>query len=269
MKSSRSPAVAGSFYPAQPEVLEAQVRSLLANRPKKSAKRPRFLVVPHAGYEYSGLVAASAFKEIEGESFDRVMLLGPSHHFWFEGAAATFDQVWKSPLGEFQITRPQPWSLVETGYHKPEHCLEVMLPFLGLLCPKARLLPLLLSGGFGQAQKLAEALGPFVEPNTLWVISSDFCHVGPAFGFDPRSQGYKDGPALDQEAIGRIGALDVKGFESLVEQTGATICGALPILVAMRLIQRFGLGPLVFKEYDNSSRIGGSRNSVGYAAFFA
>ena len=269
MKLSRSPAVAGSFYPAQAEVLEAQVKALLANRPKKSAKRPQVLVVPHAGYEYSGQVAASAFKEIEGENYERVMLLGPSHHFWFEGAAATLDQVWQSPLGEFQVTRPQPWPLVETAYHKPEHCLQVMLRLLGLLCPQARILPLLLAGGPEQAQTLAVALEPFVEPNTLWVISSDFCHVGPSFGFDPRPQGYKDGPALDKEAIDRIAALDIRGFENLLEQTGATICGALPILVALRLIRHFGLGPLVFKEYDNSARTGGRKNSVGYAAFFA
>lgn len=269
MKPLRPPAVAGSFYPGDAETLHSQVQGFLSRRNAQAEPWPQFLIVPHAGYAYSGQVAASAFCEVAGAEYGRVLLLGPSHRFYFEGAAATLDGAWATPLGEVAVTRPSRWPLAESSYHAPEHSLEVQVPFLQEVLPQAKLMPLLLSGPQAQAPQLAQAIGPLVDENTLVVVSSDFNHVGPSFRFEPEAQGYASGEAMDQEAIDLIERGDAPGFEAYLARTGATICGALPILVAMDLARSAGRGPFRFKEYACSAQVSPGPNSVGYAAFYA
>lgn len=269
MKRLRPPAVAGSFYPSEPKELRAQIAGYLSRRSPRAKKPPRFLIVPHAGYVYSGQVAASAFAEVQGAAFERVLLLGPSHRFYFDGAAATLDSAWQTPLGDVAVTRPSGWGLIESSYHAPEHSLEVQVPFIQAVLPQAKLMPLLLSGSQEQAPELAEQLLPLVDASTLVVVSSDFNHVGPSFRFDPSAAGYADGEAMDQAALDWIKQGDQQGFARYLKRTGATICGALPILTAMEMARRLGFGPFVFQEYACSAQISPGPNSVGYASLYA
>ncbi|OGG97587.1 MAG: AmmeMemoRadiSam system protein B [Candidatus Lambdaproteobacteria bacterium RIFOXYD12_FULL_49_8] len=268
MKVTRRPAVAGSFYPADPEELKAEVLGYLNQAAKTANHAPRFLIVPHAGYFYSGAVAGAAFEEVRGQTFEQIILLGPSHRYTFMGAAATLDQIWQCPLGDFTVTRPNQWPLSESKWHALEHCLEVQLPFLSQLFPNAKLFPFLLSGSLEQAPALAKALQTLDSPETLWVISTDFSHVGPDFGYSPKTHGFASGEAMDKEAIGLVATGDRRGFKSFVERYHATICGALPVLTAMEILKNQGLGPFSFKQYDSSQHKSAGPNAVGYAAFY-
>jgi len=268
MKQTREPAVAGLFYPGGAEELKAQVTGYLAAHLSPAEVKPQFLVVPHAGYSYSGPAAGSAFAKIKSYRYKKVVLLGPSHHFSFQGAAATDDQVWSCPVGNMKVTRPSGWERVETRYHVPEHSLEVQIPFLCQLLPEAVVIPLLCSGPLSSASQLAGELAALWEPDCLWVISSDMNHVGPRFGFLPRDQGYASGAAMDKEAIQLICGGDPKKFEHWATRTGATICGALPMLVMMWLNQQSSKRRIQLSSYDNSSSTQPGPDSVGYGAFY-
>jgi len=270
MNQSREPAVAGQFYPDEPDTLRRQVAGYLNGSPQKAVQKPRFLVVPHAGYSYSGAVAGSAYAQIKGYDYQQVVLLGPSHHYSFLGCAATMDNRWACPVGKFAVSRPSGWGLTQARYHQPEHSLEVQLPFLHQLLPEATLFPFLCSGPLQSAASLAEQMQPlYGDENCLWVISSDMNHVGPRFGYDPQKQGYDSGAAMDQAGLELVCAGDIKGFTSWLTGTNATICGALPILMTMLLNQgSTDKRSINLQSYDHSASTHPSDSSVGYAALF-
>jgi len=267
--SRRRNAMAGLFYPNDPVTLKNQIISFLSQSKRTSTQPVRFLIVPHAGYRYSGTTAGAGYAEIITDRIQRVILLGPSHRHYFQGLAATTDTQWETPLGSVELESiDHPRLLKNAMVHRDEHCLEVQIPFLQFLLPNARIIPLLLGGPRAQAGSLAEILSPFDSQDTLWVISSDFNHTGPNFQYEPKAYGYRSGEELDRKAIAYITAGDIDGFQVFLEKTEATICGALPILVAMHLIRKRGQGQFVFKAYDCSGKQTQDLNSVGYAALY-
>ena len=154
---------------------------------------------------------------------------------------------WDIPLGPVKIELLDTEAIEQNSmYHESEHCLEVQLPFLSVVQPNATLTPLLLAGPTSSAESYAKKLTPFDTQGTLWVISSDFNHVGPNFQHNPREFGYSSGEAMDLEAIDYITSGDIAGFSTFLKKTKATICGALSILVAMHLIKQMRLPNLKF-----------------------
>jgi len=269
MKSHRKAAVAGSFYSADPEILQADISQYLALSTLQAKEPVKFLIVPHAGYMYSGKIAGEAFAEVVKGNYRRVILLGPSHHFYFEGIVESDASFWETPLGPASIERlDHPEVDIRRDFHDPEHSLEVEIPFLKYLLPHVTFTPLLLAGPHSQAAVIADLLLQYNRDDTLWVISSDFSHVGPAFGYLPSQAGYESGVELDHKASQVIEQGKVKSFSSFLEQTQATICGALPILVAMHMRKELGCPHFQLKNYDCSGRQTGHHNSVGYAALF-
>jgi MEMO1 family protein len=269
MTRIRNAAVAGLFYPGDPVKLKNQVIGFLSRSTAVSQPPARFLMVPHAGYSYSGQIAGEGFAEISSRDWRRVILMGPSHRYRFSGIAATTDTYWETPLGRVKLGKVDHPALIEnTQYHRDEHCLEVQLPFLQCLLPAVEVVPLLLSGPFHLAADFSRILSSFDTPETLWVISTDFNHTGPGFRHFPEHYGYRSGAEMDQAAIDLITAGDGDGFQRYLKKNDATICGALPVLSAMHLIADSGLPPFVFKAYDCSGTQTGDVNSVGYAAFY-
>jgi len=269
MQQNREPAVAGMFYPGDAQRLRTEVLDLLAQASPKALKKPRFLIVPHAGYSYSGQVAAEAFIEIEDYDYQRIYLLGPSHHYYFTGMVGSDYRSWSTPLGEMEAQPPGLEGLeINNRFHQPEHSLEVQLPFLQILQPQAQIIPLLCSGGLPEAKDLAQRLAG-EEEDILMVISSDFNHVGPRFGYLPKEHGFETGAALDQKIIEVIEGGEIAAFRSIITQYNATVCGALPILVALYLSRAWQLEPFQLKAYDNSGNMVGGPDSVGYAALYA
>ena len=283
MRSSRTlaPAVAGSWYPRDPDALAGLVDVLLdgAAEPAPAPAGPiAALIAPHAGFAYSGAVAASAFVKLRGRAFDRVVLVGPSHHFGFAGAAVpdADTAAFRTPLGAVPIDREAVSALAASpGFHgddrmfEPEHALEAELPFLQrALAAPTPIAPILIGGGASgdDAARVATAIAPWLQGSALLVISSDFTHFGPRFDYVPFTD---DVPArirkLDLGAIRTIESGNAESFSRYVNATGATICGHRAVEVLLRLpLAAQGAALLA---YDTSGRMTGRwDHSVSYAA---
>jgi AmmeMemoRadiSam system protein B len=183
MKSLREPVVAGSFYPSDPAVLQSQVDELLAGAGTANPP-PKAMVVPHAGYIYSGPVAASGYACLARAAgqIERVVLLGPSHRKAFSGLALPNATVFKTPLGEIELDqaaishlRSLPQVHIDNEAHRFEHSLEVQLPFLQRILGGFTLVPLVV--GDTSAEQVSAVIAElWGGRETLLVISSDLSH---------------------------------------------------------------------------------------------
>lgn len=181
---SRKPAVAGSFYPAQPDRLRREVVELLAHAGTASKITPKALIAPHAGYIYSGSPAAAAFATLRhgAQTLERVVLIGPAHYVAIRGIALSSIDAFETPLGRVPVDRAAlneiadlPFVTCNDAAHAPEHALEVELPFLQIVLPSFSLLPLVV--GDATAHEVAQVLARLWSgPETLLVVSSDLSH---------------------------------------------------------------------------------------------
>lgn len=278
--SVRPAAVAGSWYPGDAKELGAYLDRQLdaaAKEPAAVDGRVRALIAPHAGYAFSGAVAARAYRIVRGQRYDRVVLLGPSHHADFRGLAAYDVDAFETPLGRVPLDRDAAEQLRRSPLLQGapagpdrEHSLEMQLPYLQrALAPGWRLLPLLV-GRIEEADypALAEALRPLLDDRTLVVVSSDFTHYGPRFRYLPFPP--DDGAAasirqLDMGAYERIEARDPAGFLAYQGETGITVCGFRPIALLLQLLPKETGVRLV--AYDTSgAQQADYRHSVSYLA---
>jgi AmmeMemoRadiSam system protein B len=271
------PTVAGRWYPADGRELERQVDSLIESSAKPTASGPlHALIAPHAGYMYSGSVAASGFRLLRHDCFDRVILLGPSHYVAFQGGVLPSSASYRTPLGEVPLETDSIARLAETTELRiedqpflPEHSLEAEIPFLQrLLAPGWRLIPILIGGGSSVESNrcVAEALQPLWRSGTLVVVSSDFTHYGPSFRYVPFEDRVPERvEELDMRAVDLIVAGDCEGFADYVARTGVTICGQAAIQILLRMLTREPDASIA--AYDTSGRITGNwDHSVSYAS---
>lgn len=257
----RAAAVAGRFYPGDPGALRRSVQRLLAEagparpRPEEALK---VLVVPHAGYAYSGPVAASAFARLAGaaDRIRRVVLLGPAHRAAVAGLALPGASAFETPLGRVPVDTALaerlarlPQVLTDPAAHAGEHSLEVQLPFLQVLLRDFAILPLVV----GQARPgaVAEALeAAWGGPETLVVVSSDLSHYLP----------YAVAAVLDRQTCDGILHLDPI-------EDGSRACGAAPLNGLLRLARTRGLVPRLLDLRNSGDTAGDHAQVVGYAAF--
>lgn len=246
----RPPAVAGTFYPGSPAELRSTVARLLASAPPATAPCPKALVVPHAGYAYSGPTAAAAFVRIApcAGAIERVVLVGPAHRAYVADLASPGAERMATPLGEMVVDIAAVAALAASpAAHAREHSLEVMLPFLQVLVPQAKLVPMI--GCDASPSRVAAVLeAVWGGPETLIVISSDLSHYLP----------YEEGRARDEHTAVRILAFD----ETL---DGDDACGAVGIDGLARVARRRHMrGELVALT---SSGARDHERGVGYGAF--
>jgi AmmeMemoRadiSam system protein B len=257
MSSVRPPAVAGMFYPAGAGALRDTVDRLLDGvGPDERPGLPRALIAPHAGYTYSGPVAASAFSRVTGAgaSFTRVVVIGPSHYVSFRGIAAPRALAFGTPLGEVPLDRAAledlPGVVRADEPHRREHAIEVELPFLQRVLGGFALVPLVV--GDTTEEEVAAALQPFADdPATLIVVSSDLSHF------------------LDYEAARRRDRATAGAIERLESAAIGPYdaCGWLPIQGWLALARRCSLGARRL-DLRNSGDTAGDRGSVvGYGAW--
>ncbi len=270
----RQPAVAGRFYDDDPESLDAFVDTALVPCPTPDL---RALIVPHAGYSYSGAVAGRAFSLIEPDRFKRVILIGPSHHKAHEIngiSVATFEQ-YAIPGATVPVDLEVANALLESPdvvsmemAHQLEHCLEVQLPFIHRTLRNASIVPILCGRISTENLKpLATAISRFWDDDTLLVISSDFNHVGRNYGYlpFPASDTASEAPRLDLRGIDYVLDHDLKGFDAYLAATDATICGRDAIRLLLTMLP--DSAELKLLEYTNSGQVSGDYSScVGYAA---
>ena len=243
----RYPAVAGSFYPAKAAQLRRQVQGFLDDS-KITAGTPKAIIVPHAGYIYSGVVAASAYSHINAAAIRRVVLLGPSHRVRFRGVAASSAQVWRTPLGDVPIEACELPSLDVA--HQQEHSLEVQLPFLQMVLAQFVLLPLVV--GDADKESVAALLQTLWGGNdTLVVVSADLSHY----------QNYAVATDMDSRTSQAIVSLD-----SDVIQPDDT-CGRIPVRGLLHLARTKRMSARLL-DLRNSGDTAGDRDQVvGYGAY--
>lgn len=258
METVRPPAVAGTFYPGNPAVLRQMVDELLAEAPAEGAE-PKAVIVPHAGYVYSGPVAASAYARLRpyAARIRRVVLLGPSHRVAFRGIAAPEEDYFETPLGEVRIDQKAIDQLADLGFvqrygraHAQEHSLEVQLPFLQEVLGSFDLVPLVV--GDATPDEVATVLERLWDgEETLIVISSDLSHY------------------LDYESARLIDARTTRAIEELRDQDIGfdQACGALPVRGLVLAARRHGLRPKTV-DLRNSGDTAGPRDQVvGYGSY--
>jgi hypothetical protein len=278
----RPPALAGSWYPDSPAILLTTTRNLLrqASAAPVPAGRPVALVVPHAGWAYSGVVAAAAYRLLAPGAFGRVVVVAPSHHGAFEGYALDDAPAYRTPLGEIPVSREAVEVLkapglarVVAGVTGPEHAVEIELPFLQAVLGRFSLVPVLVGRVDAAAQEaFALRLAMLDDGKTLFVFSTDFTHYGPRFEYSPFGSTASAGAkirALDAAAIDLLCRVDADGFRAFVKEKDATICGRSGLGTMMELLERIApktKGTLL--AHWASGEMPGSRDdsSVDYAA---
>lgn len=258
MPQIREPAVAGLFYPDDPLQLQQQLKSLLTAEPGVDTQ-PKALVVPHAGYIYSGPIAATAYARLIpfAERIRRVVLLGPAHRMGFRGLAASSAEYFATPLGTVRIDQqamdqilvlPQVRVLDEA--HREEHSLEVQLPFLQVILEDFSLIPLLV--GEADAAEVADVLETlWGGPETLLLISSDLSHY-----LDYTSARHLD--SVTSQAIEQLNPRAIDPHQA---------CGRNPINGLLMAARHHHLDVKIL-DVRNSGDTAGSRDRVvGYGAY--
>lgn len=254
----RPPAVAGAFYPADPRRLAADVRRYLSEASPPAVDFPlRILIVPHAGYVYSGPVAATGYRLLEGRAdLRRIIMVGPSHFVWFTGLALPDADRLLTPLGEVEVdleaaTRLERDPLVVSSAvaHQREHSLEVQLPFLQVVTPGVPVAPLLT--GDVDPRAVADVVEPLVDGQTLLLISSDLSHYH------------------DYETARRIDAATAAAIERLEpEALGPdSACGRTGIQAALHLARRRGYRVRLCDLRNSGDTAGPPDRVVGYGTF--
>ncbi|MEW5768338.1 MAG: AmmeMemoRadiSam system protein B [bacterium] len=268
-KVIRGPVVAGMFYPGDKAVLREDVDDFLANvEPEKGIERVLAVLVPHAGYTYSGQVAAYSFKQLKGRDIKRVILVGPSHHVAFSGISIEPEGAYETPLGLVPIDEglAEEWmgESEEVRFYPPahvkEHALEVELPFLQRILTDFSILPVIIgSHSYETAVTLSRLLVKALsDKQTVLVVSADLSHYHP----------YGEAVRLDRAGLEAIENLDVETFANRVNK-GETEIDAPGAIMAMILTAN-SMAPTQVKllKYANSGDVTGdrSRGVVGYAA---
>lgn len=257
MNKTRTPAVAGLFYPADVYQLSNIVDEYLEQAPSATSQRPQIIIVPHAGYQYSAQVAASAYKKLVpfAQEIKKVIVIGPSHRVALQGAALSSATEFSTPLGKIptdsEITTElsqQPSFKMNDKAHAQEHSLEVQLPFLQKTLKKFTIVPLVY--GNIEPQVMAEALKPFVNrKDVLIVISADLSHY----------LDYDTAKIVDGHTAGLV--------ERNQQLEDHLSCGATGINTALLLAKDLSYQPKLL-DMANSGDVTGERSSVvGYAAW--
>ena len=253
----REPAVAGTFYPADKKELKEMIEKFLKEAKEvKIDGKLRGLIVPHAGYVYSGPVAASGYKLLmkQEPQPDKILLMGPAHYGMFIGAAEGGYSEWRTPLG---IVKSESLSLpdktlanIYPQIHAPEHSLEVQLPFLQTVLKSNFTIYPILTGEVNPAL-LANSLEPMLKDDTLFLVSSDLSHYHP----------YEQALKIDAVANMAIPNLDFRKMDYV------EACGRTAIITLMQIAKSKGWkGNLI--DYRNSGDTAGPKNSVvGYGCY--
>jgi AmmeMemoRadiSam system protein B/AmmeMemoRadiSam system protein A len=272
----RKSALAGSWYPADAAELQKQIDDLLAkaNAPQLSGGL-RALIVPHAAYQYAGAAAAVGYKCIDGQKFSRVVILGPNHRVPLRGCSVPTYTHFETPLGLVPLDTEACTALRKNSLigdarepHKDEHSIEIQLPFLQRTIGQFKLVPVLVGELDARGVKsVAASILPLLDDETLLVVSSDFTHFGPRFGYQPFSTDIQNNLRnLDHRAFSAILDGDSAGLLRYRDETGSTICGILPIAILLDLLGS-NTQPMLLVYYTSGDLTNDWTNTVSYAAF--
>ncbi|MEK7408908.1 MAG: AmmeMemoRadiSam system protein B [Acidobacteriota bacterium] len=268
----RRPAVAGAFYPAEAKQLSKTVDGLLARAQAPAIKEPLVaLISPHAGYLYSGGVAAHGYALLKGSKPERVVVISPSHYERFSFSAVYDGDAYATPLGTIPVDKAfaarlatGPLVQLSSRGHAPagsqgEHALEVQLPFLQRVLGQFKLVPVVMGQqDYDTSRALGLLLAKLIQgPDTLIVASSDLSHFHP----------YDDAVKLDRKTLRTIQEWDHLSLARNLEGGALEACGGGPIVAAMIAAERLGATEARLIKYANSGDVTGDKSGVvGYGA---
>ena len=269
---------ANRFYTSNPEELSQEVDSFLALHSSRTTyQNVAALIVPHAGYYFSGNVAASAYMTLNPKkSYKRIFLLGPSHHEWLNGASVNSKvDYYATPLGNVKVDRETAQQLIDAdsvfsykaAAHAQEHCLEVQLPFLQRRLDEVPpIVPIIIStNDYSKLKRMAEMLRPYFTYDNLFIISSDFSHY-PSYE-DAYEVDTKTGKAIETGDVEQLIATIENNADSGKRNLATSACGEFPIITLMLMLNHnYEIKHLM---YQNSGDIDNHDHSrvVGYHAF--
>lgn len=275
----REYAVAGRFYPATAKAIESSLEELFSKAKATQLTGVRAIIAPHAGYIFSGEVAASAYNQIaKGSSYQRVFVLSSAHSHYFQGASLYSAGNYLMPYGSVKVDTSLAKFFVNEyptlfsnnpQHHRGDHTIEVQLPFIEHQLAKGWLLVPILFGDISQEQikEIAEALRPYFNDNNLFVVSSDLSHY-------PK---YQDANRVDSATIEAILSNDIDTFlstlkghsSSEVESLQTAICGADALLTLLHLTAEnrlYNYKKIDYKNSGDNAKYGEKESVVGYGA---
>jgi len=270
-ESIRESIAAGSFYPASPDGLRSQINEFLDNAELSDIENIKAIVCPHAGYIYSGQVAAYSYRQIAGKKFDSVFLIAPSHSEYFDFSSIYSGDAYRTPLGLVYIDKERSKILADKSEriklslygHRDEHSLEVQLPFLQVLFEDIKIVPIVIGQQSSQnIKELGNSIGElFKNEKILIVASTDLSHYHP----------YDIAVTLDQKVNKLISDFDHEALMTEFITNNAEMCGGGPVISAMIASKILSANTSKILNYKNSGDVSGDKSAVvGYlaAAFY-
>jgi AmmeMemoRadiSam system protein B len=276
----RKPAVAGYFYPRDKEGLKKTVDDFISNvKQKQTTGKIIGLMSPHAGYVFSGQVAAYAYRQIKDRNYDTVVIIGPSHRAYIKGASVGNWDAYATPLGKVTVNKEivddllsigEPFHFIKEA-HTSEHCIETQIPFLQRVLGNFDIVPIVMGiPSLRYCKEISKALSITVgKRNVLFVASSDMSHY----------PDYPNANKVDQKTLSLIekfhpGAVFNSEAESLRERIpnlSTTLCGLSSVVTVMMTVKQLGANAVKILHYANSGDVSihGSRERrrvVGYGA---
>ncbi len=266
----REAAVAGAFYPANPKVLTTQIQQFLDHADIEPIEGEiRGIISPHAGYVYSGQVAAYAMKAISKSTFDTVVVIAPSHRMAFEGASVMEKGQYRTPLGLIDIDEEMAAAVIKessgifpgTEAHALEHAVEVQLPFLQVVLKEFKLVPVVMGN---QTSLMCERLSATLHKaitvtgrRALVVGSTDLSHYYP----------YEFAKKLDESVVRLLENYDAGSLADAFDAEQCEACGKGPIITTMMVSRLMGAGKSKVLKYANSGDVSGDKSGVvGYVS---
>ncbi len=279
-ESFRKAAVAGSFYPGNTKELKKTVDNFIKNvKHKKIDGKILGLMCPHAGYVYSGQVAAYAYRQIQHTHYDTVIILGPSHHVYLKGASVGRWDAYATPLGKVTVNKEIVKTLLSTGEHFHfiqkahirEHSVETQIPFLQRVLKGFDIVPIVMGpSSLEYCKKISKTLADVAKDrNILFVASSDMSHF----------PDYRNANAIDRKTLSLIEKFNPEDLfnsetESLAKEIpnlSTTLCGLSSVVTLMMAVKNLGGNAVRILHYANSGDVAihgrrETRRVVGYGA---
>ena len=271
-KDIRKSVIAGTWYPGDPATLAGDIRNYLKKVPAQAVGGPVVaLVSPHAGYVYSGQIAAYGYRLIEGQRYDAVVVMGPSHRVAFHGASVYTSGGYETPLGVVPVDEELAGAILEADPvlnsdrkpHAAEHSVEIQLPFLQVVLGSFAFVPIVMgTQDYRTCEAVAEAIFRAAKgKNVLVVGSSDLSHF----------HTYEQAKRLDQTVVDLVQKRDHRGLSRELEDGTCEACGGGAMVAAMLYAEKAGARGVKVLKYANSGDVTGDRRQVvGYlsAAFY-
>jgi AmmeMemoRadiSam system protein B len=264
-KNIRESIAAGSFYPGDPDTLRRQINKFLDNTELSKIEDIKSIVCPHAGYIYSGQVAAYSYRQISGKKFDSIFIIAPSHSEYFDFISIFNGDAYKTPLGLAYVDKERSKILAEKSScvelsehgHRDEHSLEVQLPFLQVLFDDIKIVPIVIGQQNSRnIKELGNTIGNlFKNDNILIIASTDLSHY----------YNYNIAVSLDRKTENLINNFDPENLMLEFLRSNVEMCGGGPVISAMIASKILGANSSKILNYKNSGDVTGDRNAVvGY-----